>query len=122
MLDGFAVKCNRPAIFLDDLVYKLWQQGDSSSLGEQCLERHTDLKVFYVLIQIVRQVQDLIVSNSLHHSCLYLRSFHIDRLNWEIKLSNFTYARSLDSSENRGSISGLDSDQLALIGIIENLT
>lgn len=48
MLDGFAVKCNRPAIFVDDLVYRVWQLGDMS-LGEQCLEKHTDLKVFYVL-------------------------------------------------------------------------
>ena len=76
---ALAVEVNRPAIFLDDLIYRVWQ---SSSRASRCMEYYSELKVYYILFQIVSLVKTQVIERGLTHNCLRLRSFNIDRLTW----------------------------------------
>ena len=48
------VKVNKPAVYLDDLIYRVWQ---SPSRASSCMEFHSELKVYYILFQIVYLVK-----------------------------------------------------------------
>ena len=83
-----AVEVKRPAVFLDDLIYRIWR-----SRASRHMEYHSELKVYYILFQIVSLVKSEIIEHGLIHNCLRLRSFNIDRLTWEIKLTSFSFAQ-----------------------------
>ena len=85
---SLAVHVNRPAVFLDDLVYRVWP----SELAERQMEYHSELKVYYIIFQIAQLVKSEVIERGLSHNNLRLRSFCIDRLSWEIKLNNYTFA------------------------------
>jgi len=48
MPTGFAVRVRRPSINLENFIYVLWQD-----LAESCSEQHSDLKVYFILYQVV---------------------------------------------------------------------
>ena len=45
---ALAVHVNRPGVFLDDLVYRVWQMQ-----AARHMEFHSSLKVYYIIYQIV---------------------------------------------------------------------
>ena len=78
---------SRPSIFLDDFVQRVWQ--NETLFSQEC---HSDLKVYYILFQILNEVKTQVIEKDLVNNCLRLRSFHIDKLTWEIKLTNYAFA------------------------------
>ena len=89
------------------------------------MEFHSELKVYYILLQILTLVKTQIVDKDLMHNCLRLRSFHIDRLTYEVRLTNFAFAsveKATGQNQLRGSISGISEDKEALVNMIEQLS
>ncbi len=83
-----AVQVKRPAVYLDDFMRVCW----SDDISVRCCEQRTDLKVYYILFQVVSLVKSLVLDKIIVHGCLELRSFNFDRVTWEVKLTSFPFA------------------------------
>ena len=86
---GLAVEVNRPALNLESLLYYIWQHHDQFNN----IESQSDLKVLYIVFQIATLVVNMIVRNKLVHGGLCMRSFYVDLVSLEVRLTNFAFCR-----------------------------
>lgn len=76
---------------------------------------------------MLSQVKTKVIDAGISHNLIRLRSFHIHRPNWKIKITNFAFAARKPTASDqakkgqRGCISGTQTDQEALLALIEDL-
>ena len=101
---------HRPPLYLDDLVSIWTAQEDGEPWSDRLLERYHQLKVEYLMLQILTQIQSLL-KLGYQSNCLTMRCFHIMKTTLEVKMTNFAFCDSLKASQARGSVSGCPTDQ-----------